>query len=78
MGVSTMTLTEAKNLKSGGYIHHVTKKNADRTPMRARVTSIKTWKRSPERIEIHYKHGMYDFGYFTESDLNQINPGYGS
>ena len=72
-----MTLTEAKTLKSGDYIHHVIKKNADGTPMRARVTSIKTWKRSPERIEVRCKHGLYDYATFNESELNQINIGDG-
>ena len=72
-----MTLTEAKTLKSGDYIHHVIKKNADGTPMRAKVTSIKTWKRSPERIEVRCKHGLYDYATFNERELNQINIGDG-
>lgn len=71
-----MTLQEAKTLKIGEYIHHTTKKNADGTPMRARVTSVKTWKRSPDRVEIHVKHGMYDYAWFSESELNQIERGY--
>lgn len=73
-----MTLTEAKALKQGDYIHHTTKKNADGSPMRARVTSIKIWKRSPGRIEVRCKHGMYDYATFTERELNQINLGYGN
>ena len=72
-----MTLTEAKTLKTGDYIHHTTKKNADGTPMRAKVTSIKTWKRSPERVEVRCKHGLYDYATFNESELNQINIGDG-
>lgn len=72
-----MTLHEAKNLKSGDYIHHTIKKNADGTPMRARVTSIKTWKRSPDRIEVRCKHGLYDYAVFTENELDQIAVGCG-
>ena len=72
-----MTLQDAKNLKAGDYIHHVTKKNADGTPMRAKVTSIKTWKRSPERVEVRCKHGLYDYAIFTERELDQINIGEG-
>ena len=72
-----MTLQEAKALKTGDYIHHVIKKNADGSPMRARVTSIKTWKRSPERIEVRCKHGLYDYATFTEHELSQIAVGYG-
>lgn len=73
-----ISLAQAKALRSGSYIHHPTKKNADGTPMRARVTSVKTWKRDPSRVEIHYKHGMYDYGVFTEKDLDQVLIGYGS
>ena len=72
-----MTLQEAKALKAGDYIHHVSKKNANGTPMRARVTSIKTWKRSPNRVEVRCKHGLYDYATFTENELNQINIGDG-
>ena len=72
-----MTLQEAKNLKTGDYIHHVIKKNANGTPMRARVTSIKTWKRSPERVEVRCKHGLYDYATFTENEVNQIAEGCG-
>jgi hypothetical protein len=28
---------------------------------RVKITSVKTWKRRPE-IEVHYKHGMFDYG----------------
>ena len=70
-----MTLTQAKHLKARDYIHHVSKQNADGTPMRARITSIKTWKRSPERIEVRCKHGMYDYATFSELDLDQIELG---
>ena len=72
-----MTLTEAKTLKAGDYIHHTTKKNADGTPMRARITSIKTWKRSPNRIEVRCQRGLYDYAIFTEHELDQINIGEG-
>ena len=72
-----MNLQEAKQLRTGDYIHHVTKKNSDGTPMRARVTSVKTWKRSPERIEVRYKRGLYEYGAFIESELDQIEKGYG-
>ena len=28
----------------------------------------KTWKRSPERVQIPYKYGLYEYGYITERD----------
>jgi hypothetical protein len=46
-----MTLQEAKTLKTGDYIHNPHKFNADKTPMRARITSIKTWKRDHDRMD---------------------------
>ena len=72
-----MNLQEAKQLEQGDYIHHVSKKNSDGSPMRARVTSIKTWKRSPERVEVRYKRGLYEYGVITERELDQIEKGYG-
>ena len=72
-----MNLQEAKTLKAGDYIHHVTKKNSDGSPMRARVTSVKTWKRSPERIEVRYKRGLYEYGTLNERELGQIEKGDG-
>lgn len=74
---SKMTLEKAKTLKAGEYIHHTSKKNADGTPMRARVTSIKTWKTRPSDVEVHVKHGMYDYAVFSQSELSEIDIGYG-
>jgi len=70
-----MTLSEAKALRNGDMIHHVSRKNADGTPMRAKVTSVKTWKREPEAVEVHVKHGMYDYAVFSEEDLSLIEVG---
>lgn len=72
-----MTLTEALNLKPGDYIHHASKANADFTPMRARVTSIKTWKKSPGKVTIKYKRGMREHGEFNETELEPFLVGYG-
>ena len=72
-----MNIEQAKNLKQGDYIHHVSKTNADGTPMRARVTSVKTWKRSPDKVEVRYKRGLYEYGTFNERELDQIEPGEG-
>ena len=70
-----MTLEEAKTLKNGDMVHHVTKKNADGSPMRAKVTSVKTWKTRPNAVEVHVKHGMYDYATFGESELHLIDKG---
>lgn len=73
-----LSLSQAQALRSGDYIHSLTKKNADGTPMRARVTLVKTWKRDPSRVEIHYKRGMYEYGTISERDLDGFATGYGS
>jgi hypothetical protein len=65
----TMTVQEAKVLRSGTPLHHVSKTNADGTPMRAKVTSVKTWKRSPERVEVRVKRGLYEYASFDEREV---------
>ena len=73
-----MDINAAKKLTAGDFIHTPARFNTDGTPMRARVTSIKTWKRSPDRVEVRCKHGMYDHARFDETELDQIELGYGS
>jgi len=70
-----MNINEAKALKNGDMIHHVSRKNADGTPMRARVTSVKTWKTRPYDVEVHVKHGMYDYAVFSACELHEIERG---
>lgn len=69
-----MTLQEAKKLKQGQWVYHVRKTNADGTPMRARVTSVKTWKskRNAHKVEVRVKHGLYDYARFNEDELDQL------
>jgi hypothetical protein len=69
-----ITLQQAKNLKPGDLLHHCKNKNADGTPQRWKVNGmVKTWKRSPERVRVPLKHGLYDYDYLTEADLNLVN-----
>jgi len=52
-----------------GTVYHINLRNADKTPLRARISGrCKTWKRSPERFQIPFKHGMYEHGYITEEN----------
>jgi hypothetical protein len=67
-----MNIQEAKTLKQGQIIYHSEKKNADGTPMRARITSIKTWKRSPERIELKVKRGLYEYATFNQDEIHVL------
>jgi hypothetical protein len=66
-----MTLAEAAALRHGQTVYHCSKRNADGTPMRARVMGrVKLWKRNPARIEVPMKHGMYDPFRLNEGQLS--------
>ncbi len=67
-----MSIITAKNLKQGQTIYHVTRKNADGTAMRAKVTSVKTWKTRPLEVIIKWKRGLYEFGTFDHTELLEI------
>jgi hypothetical protein len=67
-----MNLKQAKALKQGDMIYHVSKKNADGTKMRAKVTSVKTWKTWPDEVRVRVKHGLYDYAEFNELDIDQL------
>lgn len=69
-----ITIEQAKELKHGDMLHHETNKNADGTPQRWKVNGkVKRWKRTPNKIEIPLKHGLYRFDYLTENDLNLVS-----
>lgn len=68
-----ITLDQAKQLTHGTILYHVTNRNADNTPQRWRVNGkVKRWKRSPDRIQIPLKHGLYAYDYLTEQDLDLV------
>lgn len=70
----SITIEQAKNLKPGQTVYHVTNKNADGSAQRWKVNGEpKTWKRSPDRVEVPVKHGMYTYGKITEKDLHLVN-----
>lgn len=59
-----ITKSIAISLKPGQILHHVSLKNADKTPMRVRVTGrVKTWKTRPDDFRIPVVHGLRDYGY---------------
>ncbi len=65
-----ITLQQAKSLKCGDMLHHVSDKNADDTPQRWRVSGKpKLWKTRPNEVKVPVKRGMYQHGYVTESNL---------
>jgi hypothetical protein len=76
-----MTLEQAKALRHGQTIYANTcddrslgyfrngGRNADGTPMRFRVTSVRTWKTSPESVVIGLKRGLRGTFKITEDEL---------
>ena len=56
-----MNLNEAKSLAVGSTVYYVISTNVDGTPQRWKVTSVKTWKTMPERVEVGLEsHGLWD------------------
>lgn len=71
--MKTLTLEQAKELKSGTIIYHVTNKNNDGTAQKWKVNGkVQTWKRDPLRVKIPVKYGLYRYDYITESELHLI------
>jgi len=65
-----LTLEQAKALRFGQILYHVENRNADGSAQRWRVNGkVRTWKRSPERVEVPIKHGLYAYGTITPNTL---------
>ena len=65
-----ITLEQAKRLTYHQTIYEVGAYNAGGTAKRWRVNGkVKTWKRSPDRVQVPLKHGLYSYGYLTEENL---------
>lgn len=61
-----ITKKQAENSRQGQIFHHVSQKNADKTPIRCRVMGVcKIWKTRPEDFKLPVKYGMYDSFYIT-------------
>ena len=67
-----MTLDEARNLHPSQTVYHVMARNADGSPLRARVNgNIRLWKTQPHRIQVPMKHGLRSCFYLTEENLDE-------
>lgn len=56
-----ITLAQAKALTAGTVLYSRNAINADGTPRRWVITSVKIWKRDPNRLEVGLKHGLYAY-----------------
>lgn len=58
--------TIATTVTHGDILHHKTEKNADGTPVRARVNGqCKTWKTRPDDFRLPVKYGLRHCFYIT-------------
>lgn len=65
-----LTLEEAKALRHGDILYDSCYANADGSPQRWKVNGkVKTWVRSPERVKVPIKRGLYEYSYLTQDYL---------
>ena len=63
-----ITLEQAKSLRYGQILIH------DLTGKRWRDTGQpKVWKRTPSRVQVPVKHGLYAYDYVTENELDIVS-----
>ena len=52
---------------------HIQFRANDGTARVAKVNgSVRTWKRDQNRVEVPIKYGMYEYGTFTQHDINRV------
>ena len=68
-----LTLAQLQSLPfPSGTLHHVSLKNADGTPVRARINGkVKTWKTRPGDFKLPVKHGLRDCFYITQANAHE-------
>ena len=67
-----MTRDQAITLRIGATLHHKELRNADGTPLRARINGRpKLWATRPEEFRLPMKYGMKNCFYITERDADQ-------
>jgi hypothetical protein len=66
-----LTVEDLKAATTRTIFHWVGKFGSDGLPLRARVNGKpKTWKTRPNDCTVPWKHGLYEYGYITQSDLS--------
>jgi hypothetical protein len=64
-----ITFEEAKNLCQNRR-YPIIDKNGNWAEVK--ITSVKTWKRDPERLEVHCQYGLYEYFTLNENNYNEI------
>ena len=71
--MAALTLAQAKKLRVGQTLYQIGQYNADGTAKRWRVSGkVKTWVRSPNRVEFPVKYGLYTNEYITQDHLKMV------
>ncbi len=74
-----ITLEDAKKLPIGSWVHTepitIVRHFQSHIAVNWKITSIKTWKRNPNRILIGLKHGLYVYYKADENDLQYLSVG---
>lgn len=67
-----ITKQQATTLTQGTILEHVSVKNADGTPARARVNGqCKVWKTKPNEFKLPVKHGLKQCFYITQDNASE-------
>jgi hypothetical protein len=66
-----MTKEDAITLTYGQTLHHVSARNRDGTPLRARVNGKPIVRKRTGAFRVPLKHGIKTFFYLTEENLSQ-------
>ena len=67
-----ITKAQAVALEYQDEIHHVRLRNADGSPLRARVNGrTKTWKTRPDEFKVPMKHGLYECFYLDQTNAHE-------
>ncbi len=65
-----LTEEEKRQLTSGNHVYIQSSCGCFR---RVKINGQpKTWKHQPDRVQIPYKYGLYEFGYITENDTVKV------
>lgn len=69
-----LTLEDAKRLRVGQALYHLTNRNADGTPQKWRVNAkVRTWAREEGKIRINVKSGYMLHDVLTEDTLKFVS-----
>ncbi len=69
-----ITIDQAKALAYGTILYHGTDRNSDGSASRWKVNGKpKTWKRTPARVAIPVKHGLWTYDTLTQDFLSDVS-----